>query len=495
MNLLEIRVKNYRSLEDEIFKVEEISGGKTFTLIGINESGKTSFLRAVSLFGGDDVVYPRDFFDENQPIDICLTYELNEQEKKALIKHFIDKGFPKEITNKISITKVEVGATFEPTIVTSTENYESITFTQTLFPEYTPSSTGVIKNTGQPSEPTFDLQEYFEKHLSAHFLEMAHETSFWKSDSKHLITDQINLDLFAANPQDISVPLYNCFKLAGIENITKEITNIKTDPARISNLQEKLGDKVTEHIKKVWPDHPIKIKFQINNMFLSFLIEDEKVKYKSKTPEQRSDGFKQFVSFLLTVSAENSTSRLSNTLLLIDEPETHLHPTAQENLKDELIRLTTNKENNIVIFATHSNYMIDKEHMDRCYRVIKQGNNKTKFERIKSLNSSYAEVNYEVFDILSTDYHNELYGYLEDVDVTKLTSLPIAKQWINTKRNITEDVSLSKYIRNAIHHPENTRNVKFTNSELDESIKTLRALKYPKSIAKPAIAKKVAQVA
>jgi len=48
----------------------------------------------------------------------------------------------------------------------------------------------------------------------------------------------------------------------------------------------------------------------------------------------------------------------------------------------------------------------------------------------------------------------------------------------NKKTNATEDVSLATYIRHSIHHPENTNNAKFTAEELEESIKTLRGLKY-----------------
>ncbi|MFZ3071753.1 MAG: AAA family ATPase, partial [Thermodesulfobacteriota bacterium] len=241
-----------------------------------------------------------------------------------------------------------------------------------------------------------------------------------------------------------------------------------------------LGDKVTAHIKKVWPNHPVKIKFQINNFMLSFLVEDEKVKYKSKTTEQRSDGFRQFISFLLTISAESATNQLSNSLLLLDEPETHLHPQAQEYLKDELIKITRNDKNNIVFFATHSNYMIDKDHIERCFRVSKQVNRKTKLEKFEAGQKSYAEVNYEVFDIVSSDYHNELYGFLEDVDKTKLDILQKTKEWKNKKTNKTEDVSLAEYIRHSIHHPENTLNMKFTLEELRESIVKLRELKYRK---------------
>lgn len=484
MKLTSLTIKNFRSIEDETFNVVEIDGTHTFTLIGINESGKSSFLKAVSLVDNDDekVIFPKDYFEETEPISVVLNYGLETQEEKDLKNALTEKGFEKDILSKIKIEKVSVCADFEPAANAPKKVFDRITFQQKVFDDYTLLGDKPAKKDPQQTQEDFDIEKYFEAHLPKYFWKIAHRIVFWKSDSKHLINEQINLDAFAADPENTSIPLINCFELAGVEQdgIAAQVAKLKTDPAEINNLQEKLGDKVTAHIKKVWPNHPVKIKFQINNSLLSFLVEDEKVKYKSKTTEQRSDGFRQFISFLLTISAESATNQLSNSLLLLDEPETHLHPQAQEYLKDELIKITRNDENNIVFFATHSNYMIDKEHIERCFRVSKQSNRKTKLEKFQTGQKSYAEVNYEVFDIASSDYHNELYGYLEDVDKTKLDGLDKKKKWENKKTNGTEDVSLATYIRHSIHHPENTLNTKFTPEELRESIEILRELKYGK---------------
>jgi predicted ATP-dependent endonuclease of OLD family len=76
MKIKKITIENFRSIENETFNIEEIHGGKTYTLIGINESGKSSFLRAVSLVDGGDVLFPKDYFNESKPISVLLTYNL-----------------------------------------------------------------------------------------------------------------------------------------------------------------------------------------------------------------------------------------------------------------------------------------------------------------------------------------------------------------------------------------------------------------------------------
>jgi predicted ATP-dependent endonuclease of OLD family len=40
-----------------------------------------------------------------------------------------------------------------------------------------------------------------------------------------------------------------------------------------------------------------------------------------------------------------------NKVILLDEPETHLHPSGQKYLRNELLKIS---ENNLVIYATHS---------------------------------------------------------------------------------------------------------------------------------------------
>src|SRR3989344_4548926 len=482
MKLTSLTIKNFRSIEDETFTIAEVDGTHTFTLIGINESGKSSFLKAISLVDKDDekVIFPKDFFDESEPISVTLDYQFELQDEKDLKSTLVEKGFEKDIIAKIKIDKVSICATIDAVPNSSKKVFDQLVFQKNIFEDYTLQGDKPVKKDPQQAQEDFDLEKYFEAQLPKYFWEISHRIVFWKSDSKHLINEQINLDTFVTDPKNTSIPLINCFELAGVsqDDIAVQISKLKTDSAEINNLQEKLGDKVTAHIKKVWPNHPVKIKFQINNSSLSFLVEDEKVKYKSKTTEQRSDGFRQFISFLLTVSAESATNQLSNSLLLLDEPETHLHPQAQEYLKDELIKITRNEENNIVFFATHSNHIIDKDHIERCFRLSKQSNRKTKIDKIELGKTSYSEANYEVFGIQSSDYHNELYGYLEDVEKSKLDSLPKTKKWKNKKTNATEDVSLATYIRHSIHHPENTNNAKFTAEELEESIKTLRGLKY-----------------
>lgn len=478
IKLENIEIKNYRCIEHIKIPIRNIKGGYTFCLFGINESGKSSFLKGLSLFDQDDLKYPDDFFNDSLPITIIFHYKTNSEDLKNLKDEFVSKfNSPKEFLSLISFSKVTIDKSFDATLDPKESTLETIDFKKNEIKGFK-----LVENKIIASEPTdkdtFDLSEFMRSHLSNYFWNKSHNIVFWKSTEKYLIQDEIDLTTFQANPEEISLPLSNSFKLAGIEkdNIADKITNL-TSASSISNLESLLSEKVTNHINNVWVGHPIKIKFKINNNTITLLVEDDGVKHKAKTTGQRSDGFRQFVSFLLSVSAEFNNNELSNTVMLIDEPETHLHPKAQLDLMKELIKIS-GKNNNIVFYATHSNYMIDKKLLERNIKVQKKDNEKTSLEFISQNSSSYSEVNYTIFNIPTTDYHNELYGYLEAVKNTKFYKLPKKIKWKNELSGKTEKVSLPKYIRNSIHHPENSSNKAYSERQLKNSIELLRKLKY-----------------
>ena len=86
--------------------------------------------------------------------------------------------------------------------------------------------------------------------------------------------------------------------------------------------------------------------------------------------QERSQGCQTFISFLLTIGAEAKQGVIRDTVLLLDEPETHLHPSGVRFMLQELIKAAQN--GNKVIFATHSIFMIDRDCYNRHVIVTKE---------------------------------------------------------------------------------------------------------------------------
>lgn len=467
MKLASVEISNYRSINRISFAIDALEDKSlSFGLIGVNEAGKSSILKALALKEGLVSISPKDFADKDHLVEIVYFYQPEKDEIDQL-RLQASAQLPEADTSALDFSEV---------ILKSIVDIQDVDQRPCMveFPKL-----------------SVEIKQAVTENLKQSVIELAHRAVFWTAEDRFLISQPINFESFSNDPDSVSIPLKNCFSLAGIkgkEAIAASLRSSNSDSTEREALQEKLGEVVTRHINSAWPNHKVRITFNISDGHINFHIRDESVPGKAKTSDQRSDGFKQFVSFLLTVSAQNSNGELTNTILLLDEPETHLHPQAQEDLLKELIRITQSGRNNIVFFATHSNHMIDKDDLSRNFQIIKNdaGTEKIRFDK---KNSTYASVTYEVFGIPNIEYHNELYDQLrenysvsigKDVDAVGILGFDdgYLKQIKKLPKNYAckgkrNSVTLPTYVRNAIHYPAN-RGKDFI-TKLQESTVLLRS--------------------
>ncbi len=171
-------------------------------------------------------------------------------------------------------------------------------------------------------------------------------------------------------------------------------------------------------------------------------------------------------------------------IIIIDEPESFLHPKAQQILSKLL--LEKSKDNQIII-ATHSPYMF-KEILDKSKLFIfERKKNKINIQTItkqeglfKKISPTFSEINYTAYGLISSEFHNELYGFVKSKYQKNGSLLSFDKFLINegdkkktwTYNNLKYK-GLTTYIRNYIHHPEQDQNTKHSKKDLDWSIKFL----------------------
>jgi ABC-type Mn2+/Zn2+ transport system ATPase subunit len=185
---------------------------------------------------------------------------------------------------------------------------------------------------------------------------------------------------------------------------------------------------------------------------------------------------------------------LNNAVVMIDEPELSMHPKWEKRIFQYYKNLfpSTGSQSIQLFFASHSEYVLKDALSDLSKNLIivlfesQTGITAKKISATGVLPSiTSAETNYEVFDIVSNDYHIELYGYLQNKkskyqvkscdDFIKNHSLYIASVHERVSNHSTTSYStLSTFIRNLIHHPDPV--VQFTESELRTSIELLREL-------------------
>lgn len=184
-------------------------------------------------------------------------------------------------------------------------------------------------------------------------------------------------------------------------------------------------------------------------------------------------------------------------IVLIDEPELSMHPKWQQKILQYYRNLFTKGKNQTVqmFFATHSEYVLKSALEDRenvLIIVLYDDNGTIKSKNITAPtilpSITSAETNYIAFGILSSDYHIELYAYLQnktkkytvkscDNYIAAQSSLynPVLHEkldsFINQSRNKIAYKTLPTYIRNAIDHPDSSRT--YTEDELRISTELL----------------------
>ncbi|MDO4684194.1 MAG: hypothetical protein Q4B06_00630 [Candidatus Saccharibacteria bacterium] len=171
-----------------------------------------------------------------------------------------------------------------------------------------------------------------------------------------------------------------------------------------------------------------------------------------------------------------------------------MHPRAQNRLLDSLKKIASQSQ---VFIVTHSPYLLKKYKKDTHSLNVFSKNglfNKVEesdaFDLFGSSSPTWGEINYYAFGVISVEFHNELYGfvqtkaileneknYFEDSFEQYLVGKGVAqdKAYVRLKKDGTtqnQTRTLPTLIRNTIHHPENTNNG-FTDEDLKSSIELL----------------------
>lgn len=196
----------------------------------------------------------------------------------------------------------------------------------------------------------------------------------------------------------------------------------------------------------------------------------------------------------ISKTEENGVSK--PILFFIDEPETFLHPQAQNKLLDALEKISIKSQ---IFIITHSPYLLKKYKKDTHSMNVfskDKGLNKIEagqeFDLFDASSPTWGEINYYAFGVLSVEFHNELYGFIQAKAIKEDEKYYMEtdfENYLTTNGGFTQDKdykrlkkdgtiedqkrTLPTYIRNLIHHPENTNNTKYTGEELKTSTEKL----------------------
>lgn len=210
---------------------------------------------------------------------------------------------------------------------------------------------------------------------------------------------------------------------------------------------------------------------------------------------KRGSGVKRLIllNFFRAEAERQRADRHVGVIYAIEEPETSQHKEHQRILIRALLTLA-NQNNTQIIITTHSADIVKNLNFSNI-RLISNDvdGNKTITPVGHNIlpSPSLNEVNYLAFGDISEEYHNELYGYLQSQAIEDNPNNSggenferwmqnkggvISKQWVKEQRDgstVSINVTKQTYIRHYFHHPENQHNIKYTDSELQQSIQEM----------------------
>lgn len=409
MKIKSVLIKNYKSIKEITIPFnhygENESKSHTAFLVGINESGKSAILEAINLIsiGFEEADYSAICFlpsqEQNEYIDIYANLEIENfslwsDELKEKLK-IVD-----ELATKIKIVKIEKNVyinnehsgfqyiveiedillyeylveTTQETLngkIVKKEEIKVLKEANDIDEIITKSNAESFLTENQKLLTKKNLEEYIAEKIVSTFEMKLPKIQIWKANPEFLIDTKISLTKFKED-NSISFPLRNMFHIYGKtsdKEIKLSIERALTNQARTDELVDKMSSSVTQHINKIWKEHKIKIRVSINGDLCQVFVEDKDKKHTYYSMNQRSEGFKQFISLILSLSALNESNKLMNNIILIDEPEVHLHPSGVRYMRNEILKIGRN--NNIFV-ATHSHYMVDTLCPERHWIVSKE---------------------------------------------------------------------------------------------------------------------------
>lgn len=401
--LKEVKVYKYKCfLNEQKVAIDP----KTTTIVGMNESGKTSFLSAIAktnYFDDSD----NDFkFDttHDYPRNELIDFEDDEDDEGKIVSctYVIPKELIEQINKELevdvfNITEFTYNSNYrDPKITLSGITADDRAFIEHLSKNYelsepTKKVISELKSIDKVSELKTAEEDTSLSAFKAEIAKYANNPTgwnnlghhiyityirpampkFWYFDDYYPLSGKININKMTTSQgmteQDKTARAL--FELAKIK--PHDVLNAQTNEyERFVALLEASANKITKEVFKFWTTNTnLDIEFKIQEMknaqnqsekYLDIRVKSQRHKI-TLSLDRRSKGFNWFFSFIVWFSKIQSDKK-SDYILLLDEPGLNLHASAQADLLRFITELADKYQ---IIYTTHSPFMVDSEHLNR----------------------------------------------------------------------------------------------------------------------------------
>ncbi len=255
---------------------------------------------------------------------------------------------------------------------------------------------------------------------------------------------------------------------ARFDDIKKQVTN-KFLEDTVAKFKEISGSKIALSFVDNWKP------------FDKCFFAEKKENQNQVSVDKLGSGYEMIFALLYSFYLSQQSGK--QLIVLIDEPELHLHPSLQERFVQVLLEFAKSAQ---VILTTHSpllvKHLFQNENIKASILVREDGNVRVLpvQERVLPYISA-SEINYLAFGLATEEHHNELYEELKyrrgddkgikDFDIAFFQGEKAEQKCYPWMGNQNE-VSIHTFVRNQIHHQRD--NGKASDDDLKGSIATMR---------------------
>lgn len=480
MKFTYFKFRNFKGIESQTLDLSKNIDSRVFTLVGLNESGKTTVLEAINYFAYkpetltalqldnydvEDIhnlipINKRDNF--NDSIDIETGIELEEDDITAIKNAFK--------LNNINLTKYSTKVSYTQKYYFENSIYKKEKTKYNWEYDFTGTvGKGKIESRLK-NEQALKANEVIKKRMPS----ILYFPNFLFEFPERIYLDETITDLkhkfYQKIIQDVLDSLNNNTNIKE-HLISRIISTDEKDKRNLNSLIGKMQKQLTEVIFNKWNQifnkELTKTEIVLEKgtddfgTYLEFNIKDDVDTYRII---ERSLGFRWFFVYILLTQFRSFRKTNNNVFFLFDEPASNLHPSAQMELLKSFEMLPK------VIYTTHSHYLINPKWLENTFVIQNQAIDYNDEVKYNSKNTNIKIHKYRNFAVNYPNQTTYFQPILEVLDY-RPTNLELVPKVILTEGK--NDFYTYNFIQKILYNNEDIRLMPGTSSSNLETLISL----------------------
>ena len=463
MKYIKFTIINYKGIPEIGLELNKKPSPKIFTLVGLNESGKTSILEAIYLFqnttpkqDAHTLISKSRQHAFSGTISVQAELELDDKEIED-IQNYLRKEYKFDAKILDKSVKITRKYKFEKSVPVANENWSKIYWNWHI--------EGIPKG-GKKSRRLFEWKretwnEVVELIRSNYLPKILYYQDFlFKFPEKIYLqpfeNEGVEQEEYRNVIQDILDSIEDGLTIEEdlLERMRKKEESSHKEA--LTQLLLKMSSKLNKEILKEWDEifggtqrKEVDISYDSekdNNGNERYFVELRiKQGSDSYSINDRSLGFRWFFSFLIfTAFRKSRSSDPGETLFLLDEPASNLHQRSQQKLLQSLERIVSDCK---LIYSTHSHHLINPKWLAGAYIVRNKAIDYDNPEGADTIETDINAILYKNFVAEHPDEQDHFKPILDALEYTP-SNLEVIPATIFTEGK--NDYYIFKYILNVI---------------------------------------------